>query len=294
MAKKWEGKSKGSVFGYKIFVFILRKFGVRFAYFILYFVAFYFLLFSVKGTKCSYYYFRKRLKYNPIKSIYNVYKTNFVFGQTILDKVVISSGLTSQFTYNFDGEELLIEMLKNKQGGILISAHVGNFEIAEHFLSSRVDFDSQINLVTTDQEHKAIKAYLEKVSAKPSLKFIIVREDLSHIFEMNNALSNNELIVFTGDRYFEGNRTLRSNLLGKEAEFPAGPFLLGSRLKVPVVFVYVMKETAKHYHLYTRKAIYKNRDAQSLLDSYTKNIEWVLSKYPRQWFNFFDFWNDMK
>ena len=247
MAKKWEGKSRGNILGYKIFVFILKTFGVRSAYFILYFVAFYFLLFSVKGSKASYYYFRKRLKYSAIKSIYNVYKTNFVFGQTILDRVTIASGLKSQFTYEFDREYILKDMLKEKKGGILISAHVGNFEIAEHFLND-IDVDSQFNLITTDQEHKAIKEFLEKVASKSSLKFIIVKDDLSHIFEINNALSNNELIVFTGDRFFEGTKTLKATLFGKEAEFPAGPFLLGSRLKVPVAYVYVMKETNKHYH----------------------------------------------
>ena len=292
MSKKWEGKSRGTILGYKIFVFILKTFGVRSAYFVLYFVAFYFLLFSVKGSKSSYYYFRKRLKYSPIKSVFNVYKTNFVFGQTILDRVTIASGLKNQFTYEFDGEYILKEMLQEKKGGILISAHVGNFEIAEHFLNE-IDVDSQFNLVTTDQEHKAIKEFLEKVASKSNLKFIIVKEDLSHIFEINNALSNNELIVFTGDRFFEGTKTLKATLLGKEAEFPAGPFLLGSRLKVPVAYVYVMKETAKHYHSYTRRATFENRNAQDLLENYTQNIEWILNLYPTQWFNFFDFWNDM-
>ncbi|MCK4562568.1 MAG: lysophospholipid acyltransferase family protein, partial [Flavobacteriaceae bacterium] len=177
--------------------------------------------------------------------------------------------------------------------GILISAHVGNFEIAEYFFNE-IDIDSQINLVTTDNEHRAIKDYLESVSIKNNLKYIIVNKDLSHIFEINNALSNNELVCFTGDRYFENSKLLTENLLGKKAKFPAGTFLLGSRLNVPVIFVYVMKETSKHYHLYARKANFKKRDAQSLLKNYTESIERILKKYPYQWFNYFDFWDDIK
>jgi predicted LPLAT superfamily acyltransferase len=88
-----------------------------------------------------------------------------------------------------------------------------------------------------------IKEYLESVSVKKSnIKFIYVKEDMSHIFEINQALSNNELICFTGDRYFEGSKYLEAELLGKSAKFPAGPFLIASRLGVPVVYVYVMKE----------------------------------------------------
>ncbi|WP_117883534.1 LpxL/LpxP family acyltransferase [Aureibaculum luteum] len=290
---QWEGKSRGTVLGYRIFIFFMKKLGLRSAYFILYFVAFYFLIFSPKGTKASYNYFRKRLKYSSIKSVFNVYKSYYKFGQTIIDKVAIRSGLRNKFTYDFDGIDNLKQLIANKNGGILISAHVGNFEIAEFFFKE-IDFNSQINIVTTDQEHSDIKEYLESVSEKSSIKLILIKEDLSHIFEINSALANNELICFTGDRYFEGTRFLEEHLFGKEAKFPAGPFLLASRLKVPVAFVYVMKETNKHYHLYTRLATAKKRDAQGLLQNYTESIEWILKQYPLQWFNYFDFWEDNK
>lgn len=290
---KWEGRSKGTVLGYKIFIFFIKNIGVRFAYFILYFVAFYYLLFSRKGSKASYYYFRKRKGYSAFKSIVSAYKNNFVFGQTIIDKVAISSGLRDKFTYEFDGIEKLRELLKRGEGGVLISAHVGNFEIAEFFFRE-VDLNARINIVTTDSERNEIKEYLESVMGKPNVDFIFIKEDLSHIFEINEALSNNELICFTGDRYFDNTRYLTASLLNKEAKFPAGPFLLASRLKVPVAFVYVMKESSKHYHLYTRMATAKKRDAQDLLNNYIKSIERILERYPLQWFNYFDFWDDIK
>lgn len=290
---QWDGKSKGKVLGYKIFIFFIQKLGIKSAYFILYFVSFYYLLFSVQGTKASLNYFHKRLGFSKFKSFLKVYKSNFIFGQTIIDKVAISFGLGNKFTYNHDGGEVIKELLKNKKGGILISAHIGNFEIAEYFFSE-IDEFSQINLVTTDNEHRAIKDYLESISIKSSIKFIIIKEDMSHIFNINNALNNNELICITGDRYFEGSKILSEELLGKKANFPAGPFLLGSRLKVPVIFVYVMRETNKHYHLYAIEAEFKHKDAQDLLKKYTESIEKILQKYPYQWFNYFDFWNEIK
>jgi len=117
---------------------------------------------------------------------------------------------------------------------------------------------------------------------------------LSHIFEINAALANNELVCFTGDRYFEGTKSLSEKILGEEAHFPAGPFLIASRLKVPVVFVYVMKEPNLHYHLYAREAVVKHRDEKALLKSYIESVESMLQKYPLQWFNYFDFWNQLK
>ena len=289
MAGEWEGKSKGTVLGYKIFIFFIRKLGVRAAYGLLYFVALYYVFFAGKSTRSIFYYFRKRLKYSWTKSVLSIYKSYYVFGKTIIDKAAISSGLQNRFTHECDGVENIIELLDKKQGGIMISAHVGNFEIAEFFFEE-IDTRSQISLVTTDAEHKNIKEYMEKVTMRSNVKFILVKDDMSHIFEINNALSNGELVCFTGDSYMKGQKLLTESLMGKEANFPAGPFLLASRLNVPVLFVYVMKETNKHYHLYARQAEVKNRDAQGLLKKYTESVEWMLKKYPLQWFNYFDFW----
>lgn len=84
---------------------------------------------------------------------------------------------------------------------------------------------------------------------------------------------------------------MNGELLGETALFPAGTFLIASRLQASIAFVYVMREPNKHYHLYTRRAPkIKNRDAQGVLNAYTENLQSMLKKYPYQWFNFFDFW----
>ena len=160
MTTEWEGKSRGTVLGYRIFIFFIRNLGVRAAYSLLYFVAFYFCFFAGKSTKAIFYYLNRRLGYSKLKSVLNIYRSYFKFGQTIIDKAAISSGLKDKFTYEFDGVENIVKLLDEGKGGILISAHVGNFEIAEFFLEE-IDSRSQINLVTTDAEHQNIKEYLE-------------------------------------------------------------------------------------------------------------------------------------
>lgn len=290
MAAEWEGKSRGTVLGYRIFVFCIKKFGVRAAYFLLYFVAFYFCFFSREGTRSIYYYFRRRRGFNGLKSVLSIYKSYYTFGQTIIDKVAISAGLRDKFSYDFDGVDKLSQVLAEKKGGLLISAHVGNFEIAQFFLNE-LEENAPINLLTTDKEHEAIKDYLDRISSKSQIKFILYQDDFSHIFEIGAALSRNELICITGDRYIKQTKYLEENLLGKKAKFPAGPFLMGQKLKVPILFVYVMKEKNLHYHLYARKVEAEDGDARSILAHYVASISWILEKYPYQWFNYFDFWD---
>ncbi len=290
---RWDGKSKGTVAGYKIFVYLLRTLGVRAAYALLVFVAGYYYITQRRSNRAIKYYFRRRVGYPSWRAQLAVYRSYFTFGQTIIDKIAIRSGLKKSFTFEFDGREKLVQLLAEKRGGVLISAHVGNFEIAEHFFAE-IDLDCRIHLVTTDLEHSAIKDYLDSISKMSPVKFITIKDDLSHIFEINAALADNGLVCFTGDRYLDGAKLMRENLLGREAAFPAGPFLIASRLNAPVIFVYVMKEKGLHYHLYARNAEVKRRDEVGLLKAYTASVAEMMKTYPYQWFNYFDFWNDVE
>jgi predicted LPLAT superfamily acyltransferase len=148
-----------------------------------------------------------------------------------------------------------------------------------------------INLVTTELERKKIKNYLEGLSIKSRAKYILIKDDMSHVFGFNKALSENEFICMTGDRYVDGSKYLETDFLGETGRFPAGPFLIGSKLKVPVLFVYVMKESRFHYHLYAREADVDYKNERVLLESYRDNITSMVEKYPLQWFNYFDFWS---
>ena len=61
---QWDGKSKGTVLGYKIFVFLIRKAGVKSAYALLYFVATYYFLFLRKSNQAIFYYFKPKKENN--------------------------------------------------------------------------------------------------------------------------------------------------------------------------------------------------------------------------------------
>jgi predicted LPLAT superfamily acyltransferase len=287
---KWTGQSKGSLLGYKIFAFLIKKGGLLPAYFVLRFVALYYFLFSWKSNKAIFYYFRKRMAYNLWKSICSVYKSYYVFGQTLIDRVVISMGMIKKFTYEFDGIDNVFEALNSGSGGIFISAHVGNFEISEYFFEDGHK-DIIINVLTTDLERENIKNYLESLSIQSKAKYFTLSNDLSHVFTMHEALSRNEFICVTGDRYIDGSKYFESQFLGEVARFPAGPFMIASKLRVPVIFVYVMKDSNSHYHLYGRRATVDPKNPKVLFDSYVENLTWLINKYPHQWFNYFDFWN---
>ena len=125
----WQGKTRGGVAGYLTFIFILKHLGLKFAYFILRFVVLYFVLFAPLARKSLWFYFRKIHGWGFWKSFVGLFSNFYVFGQTLLDKVALLSGITTNFSFDFDGEEYLKKMVSNGKGGMLIGAHLGNWEI---------------------------------------------------------------------------------------------------------------------------------------------------------------------
>ena len=290
---EWKGQSKGTVLGYKIFIFFIKNLGVKAAYALLVFVAAYYVLFSFETTRNSYVFFRKRLEQPKPKAFVNVYKSYFKLGQTLIDRVAISSGLRHKFSFEFDGIENIKNLLKAGKGGVMFTAHLGNFNIAKYFFEE-LDDGSVINLIVTDLEHKEIKEYINSVTENSKLKFIVIKEDMSHIFTINEALGNNEIIVFAADRHSEGAKHLTADFLGKPTKFYYGPYRIAARKNLPVVFAYIMKEPNLHYHFYARPCEKTNLNTQELLETYLESLEGMVRKYPNQWFNFYDYWEDFK
>lgn len=292
---RWEGKSKGSVLGYKIFVFCLRGLGIGFAYFLLRFVSLYYLFFSWKSNKPLRFYYKKILSTSSLYTWWYVYKNYYNFGQTLLDKTVLMSGIKAKFSFDFENEFYLREMAAKGKGGILISAHIGNWEIAGHLLER---IEQRINIVMYDAEHEKIKDYLSDVVTERSFNIIVVDEhSFSHIYAISEALARNEIICIHGDRFVEGSKSIVKPFFGREAEFPIGPYLLAVQYNVPVYFVYAMKDSLSHYHLYAfepqgdlEQIKNKKHRAEVLLEQYILNLEKMLLKYPTQWYNFYKFW----
>jgi predicted LPLAT superfamily acyltransferase len=290
---QWQGKSRGNRLGYSIFVYIVRNLGVAPAYFLLRFVSLYYFLFSWRTSSFIYNYFHQRQRFAKLRSVFLVYRNYYVFGQTILDKIIVMAGIGNRFTYNFDGEENLHAIVKEGRGGILLSAHVGNWEAAGHLLKR---LNTRINVVMFDAEHERIKNYLDNVTGGRNFNVIVIRQDMSHVYSIGEALQKNELVCLHADRFLEGNKTETISFLGSDARFPSGPFILAATFKVPVSVVFAFKETQTHYHFYGTTLVQRLRDESKnsytnrLMKVFAAELEEKIKRYPEQWFNYYNFW----
>ncbi len=295
--QNWTGKTKGSLQGYRIFVFLIQKVGLNAAYFLLFFVALHFALFARKSRQAQYYFYRKRLKFSILKSICGLLKNNFAFGQILIDKVAILSGMKHKFTSEHVRAEVIEKMIQNKTGGILLNAHMGGWEAAGQLLER---YSQEICILMIDKEHEKIKNYLQNIQQN-NIRIIPVKENGSHLLEISQILKNKGIIVMHGDRFIPGSSTVSHPFLGKSARFPTGAFHLAAKYQVPISFAASFRSKKRHYTFCASEPLIINQKGnlndrkKELYEKsklYVEHLEENIKKHPWQWFNFYNFWEN--
>ncbi|MDR1880789.1 MAG: acyltransferase [Tannerellaceae bacterium] len=290
----WKGRTRGGVFGYRFFILLIKWVGIRAAYLFLALVVAYFIPFAPKATGAAWRYARGILHYGRLRSVCFLLLNYYRFGQTLIDKVAIRSGRIDAYQFRF-GEHYadFLDLLNGTTGVVLIGAHVGNWETGAPFLD---EHGKKMHIVMLDAEYRKIKELLSKHTGTPDYTVISVNDDsLTSLFKISHALNKKEYVCFQGDRFMEGSQQLRTAFMGREAGFPAGPYLIASRLGVPVAFYFAMREKGMRYsfHFVLAHPAAKGegkRPELSLLGQYVAALESIIKKYPEQWFNYYDFW----
>jgi len=287
---EWKGKSRGAPAGYKFFVLLIKYLGLTPAYLFLRIVAGWFFVFATATTnRIMFTFFHQRIGFNRVKSRIKIYKNYVLLGQVLIDKIAVMSGYSSKITGVSHGSEHLKAMFSLKKGGILLGAHLGNWEIAGHFL---LNYTGKINIVMYDGEHENIKQFMENVTGGRKYNVIPIKKDLSHVYAIGEALQNEEIVCMHADRFVEGNRTTLVPFLGEDAQFPIGPFQLIKTFRANYTFVYGVKTGWTKYNFFARP--YRQATAESTIEGmvkdYANDLEGMVKQYPEQWFNYYDFW----
>jgi predicted LPLAT superfamily acyltransferase len=286
---RWDGKTKGSLTGYKIFLFFINTLGLNFAYYLLRIVTLYYYLFASKPKNALLDFYQNILHIQRASAKKLVRKNFYIFGQTLVDRAAFLLGRNEQFTHTFENEQYLIDIRDQGKGGILLSAHLGNWETAGNLLKGRIT--PTINIVMLDAEVESIKQYMDLSTGGSRFKVIAIKNDLSHIISIRNALINNEFVAIHSDRYLEGARFIELDFLGKKAKFPHGPFVIASKFDAPVTFVFAAKNGKYSYHLSATLPITSKMKPEEIARLYVTELEKKVKEYPEQWFNYYNFFN---
>ena len=292
--KDWTGKTGGSTFGQKALLFLFHFYNVTVGYAILVFVVPFYMLFARKGYLAIYRYFRRRHRYDRFKAFCKTYQNHFIFGQCMLDRFAIYAGRRNFFKVEITGNEHFYSLLDGDKGFVMASSHVGNFELSGYLLRQE---KKRICAIVYGEEAKELMNKRIAALGFNNIYTVPVTNDMSHIFVLNEALQNGEIVSMPCDRNFGSAKSVECDFLNGKADFPQGAFALAAMFDVPVIAIFVMKKTASKYHVYVKplsvdccENIKKHEKITLLAQAFSSELENMTLKYPEQWFNFYNFW----
>ena len=270
---------------------LLRRIDVRFIYVFAYVFVVPPCLFR-PGYKFIYRFFRQRFGQSPVNAFWNTYLNHCLFAQVVIDKFAMYAG--KKFDVQIDGYDHFLRLAAQEAGFVQLSSHMGNYEIAGYTLVAE---SKRFNAIVFFGEKASVMENRNKMFAHTNIHMIPIRENMSHLFEIDRALSEGEIVSIPGDRIWGSPKVLKAEFLGKEARFPMGPFTVAAMRGLDVLAVNVMKESSKCYRIYVTPLDYdkqapRRRQTDQLLHSYVAELERLLALYPTQWYNYFDFWNN--
>ena len=239
----------------------------------------------------AYRYFRQRLGYGCLRASWYTYVNHCLFAQVVVDRFAVFAG--KRFKLDIDGYEYFQQLELETKGFVILSSHIGCYEVAGYSLISK---SKRFNALVFGGEKATVMKGRQEALIEHNIRMIPVREDMSHLFIVNEALSNNEIMSMPADRIVGSAKVVKVNFFGETASLPAGPFSVTTMNGFDALAVNVMKISAKRYKVYVTRLSYdtqapRKQQMQQLANCYVEELERRVRQYPSQWFNFYDFWS---
>lgn len=236
----------------------------------------------------------------PKPSLWQVIRHFSAFAETILEKLVITRPeALENIRHTLTGDEHIQSLLARKQGAVLVTAHMGNFELCR--LLARARGDIRINVLVHTAHARNFNAMLHKANPDTALNLIQVTEiNTATAVMLAERIDRGEFVVITGDRIPLDNEDeiVGCDFLGAAARFPLGPWLLASIFRCPLLSLLGSRRDDNTYHLTVTpldseiRLPRRNRieAAKPLVAHFARLLEAECRAAPLQWFNFFPFW----
>ena len=186
------------------------------------------------------------------------------------------------------GWEHVVEALGRGKGMVLVSAHLGNWDLPAAVLAGR---GYSVNVIVETLEPPAWNERVQRIREAIGLHAIPME---TGVREMYAALRRNETVAVTFDRPVL-NGGVCVGYFGAETAVPEGVARLALRTGAAVVGAVGLRRGDR---IITRVSPpfeismtgHRERDVQALTQTIVSWLEGHVRQYPSQWFMFRDFW----
>jgi lauroyl/myristoyl acyltransferase len=202
----------------------------------------------------------------------------------------------SEILASRSGDGRLLETHREGKGSILLTAHVGNFELGGLFLRK---LGLTVHAVYAPDPSPVVEAHRETARRTLGVNGIPVTTNPFGFLPILRALKENACVAMQGDRDVSGTGR-RLPFFGETASFPVGPFKIAAISGAPLFPVFVLQEPDGRYRTVVHEPIpvanprdpdEKDQALTAAMGCFVSVMERTIRENPTQWYLFTRFWN---
>ena len=190
------------------------------------------------------------------------------------------------FFTSVKGEDVLKDAMAKGKGAILLSAHVGNWELGGNLLRA---LNYPLAVVVMSHNTETTNILVNRLRKDKEIKVIEVDQSPFSGVEIFRYLRNNGIVTMNGDRdYFGTGR--RITFFDRKVLFPVGPVALAMNSGAALIPAFVFKQADGKYFGIMEEALplISEGDRDTVIEknlSMTARIfEKYIRRYPDQWY----------
>jgi lauroyl/myristoyl acyltransferase len=192
------------------------------------------------------------------------------------------------------GEEHLIAARERGRGVIIVTAHLGNWELGGIMLALR---GHPLNVVTLEEPTSELNEWRESYRRRFGIKTVTIGSDQFSFLGTMQALRAGECVALLVDRPHHGTG-LPVRFFGRETEFSSAPALLSKHTGAAVIPAFVIQEADGRYISAIHPEIEFTTEGtpRETLTENTQRVaaafESVIGAHLDQWYNYGALWKD--
>lgn len=180
-----------------------------------------------------------------------------------------------------EGRENL-EALDFRRGVILVTGHIGNWELGGLFFGHR---GTKINVVTLPDGSHQIDAIRNMYRGQYSIRTIVLDGSPFSAVEMAAALKRGEMIAMLVDRWGKTDG-VASRFFGGVHYLPRGPFVLSRATGAAIFPAFLVRDGDCYRGILEPAFVVDQEDFEPYAIRISQALERLIRRFPDQWYNF--------
>ena len=200
------------------------------------------------------------------------------FNKSNIDKYISCKGI-----------EIIEDFVRQGKGGIVVSAHFGNWELLAHYFAIK---GFSVNVVARRVRMEKFENFLKKTRKRNKVNILYRDASAKDIVEL---LKKNEFVGVMPDQDMDSISGVFVDFFGKPAYTPNGPSVLNFLTGAPMVPCFIVRKDFGHEIIVEKtmelsKSGDRKKDILENTQRYTNVIEDYIRKFPSQWVWFHERW----